>query len=83
MPGASTKAKYTFKGSVRVILDCKICFNDVWMNSYNKTHLFETNSHSLFPRWFSESGKLVQNLFSTVAEMTREEEDFLVLLIGA
>ncbi|KAH8113358.1 AAA-domain-containing protein [Phellopilus nigrolimitatus] len=48
---------------------------------YAKTHLFEINSHSLFSRWFSESGKLVQNLFSTVGDMAKEEEDFVVLLI--
>ncbi|KLO12810.1 AAA-domain-containing protein [Schizopora paradoxa] len=48
---------------------------------YSKTHLFEINSHSLFSRWFSESGKLVQSLFTTVTEMAREEEDFVVLLI--
>ncbi|KAL5488145.1 hypothetical protein ACEPAI_6253 [Sanghuangporus weigelae] len=51
------------------------------IDRYPKTHLFEINSHSLFSRWFSESGKLVQNLFSTVSEMAREEEDFVILLI--
>ncbi|EJD01058.1 AAA-domain-containing protein [Fomitiporia mediterranea MF3/22] len=48
---------------------------------YSNTYLFEINSHSLFSRWFSESGKLVQNLFSTVTEMAKEEDDFVVLLI--
>ncbi|PAV20714.1 P-loop containing nucleoside triphosphate hydrolase [Pyrrhoderma noxium] len=48
---------------------------------YTKTHLFEINSHSLFSRWFSESGKLVQNLFSTVGDMAKEDDEFIVLLI--
>ncbi|KAI5118553.1 hypothetical protein M0805_002933 [Coniferiporia weirii] len=48
---------------------------------YTQTHMFEINSHSLFSRWFSESGKLVQSLFSTVGDMAREEDDFVVLLI--
>ena len=48
---------------------------------YAKTHLFEINSHSLFSRWFSESGKLVQSLFSTISEIAREKDEFVVLLI--
>ncbi|KIJ26990.1 hypothetical protein M422DRAFT_105855, partial [Sphaerobolus stellatus SS14] len=31
---------------------------------YSHSRLLEINSHSLFSRWFSESGKLVQKLFS-------------------
>ncbi|TDL29268.1 AAA-domain-containing protein [Rickenella mellea] len=48
---------------------------------YPHTRLLEINSHSLFSRWFSESGKLVQNLFSSVGDMIEDEEDFVVLLI--
>ena len=44
--------------------------------------LLEINSHSLFSRWFSESGKLVQRLFSTVNEMVEDEETFVIVLIG-
>ena len=42
----------------------------------------EINSHSLFSRWFSESGKLVQKLFSSIMEMVEEEEMFVIVLIG-
>ena len=49
---------------------------------YPHSRLLEINSHSLFSRWFSESGKLVQRLFSTVTEMVEEEDTFVVVLIG-
>ena len=44
--------------------------------------LVEINSHSLFSKWFSESGKLVQRLFSLVTEMVEDEDAFVVILIG-
>lgn len=33
---------------------------------YRAGTLVEINSHSLFSKWFSESGKLVQRMFKTV-----------------
>ncbi|KAJ3539964.1 hypothetical protein NM688_g6295 [Phlebia brevispora] len=48
---------------------------------YPHSRLLEINSHSLFSRWFSESGKLVQRLFSTVTEMVEDEDTFVVVLI--
>ena len=33
---------------------------------YKYGHLVEVNSHSLFSKWFSESGKLVQKMFEHV-----------------
>lgn len=49
---------------------------------YPHSRLIEINSHSLFSRWFSESGKLVQRLFSTVTDMVDDEDTFVVVLIG-
>ena len=37
--------------------------------SYEFTHLFEINSHSLFSKWFSESGKLVMKMFHQIQEV--------------
>lgn len=55
-----------------------------WLSpSYTSGKLIEINSHSLFSKWFSESGKLVQKLFSMVTEMVEEEETLVVILIGA
>jgi hypothetical protein len=45
--------------------------------------LIEINSHSLFSKWFSESGKLVQRLFAAVTDMVEDESGFVVVLIGA
>lgn len=49
---------------------------------YANSKLVEINSHSLFSRWFSESGKLVQRLFSSVTDMVDDESTFVVVLIG-
>jgi hypothetical protein len=49
---------------------------------YSHGKLVEINSHSLFSKWFSESGKLVQKLFARVTEMVEDESGFVVVLIG-
>lgn len=49
---------------------------------YTRGRLVEINSHSLFSKWFSESGKLVQKLFARVNEMVDDESGFVVVLIG-
>ena len=51
--------------------------------SYSQARLLEINSHSLFSRWFSESGKLVQRLFNSITELTEDEDTFVIVLIGA
>ncbi|EIW82235.1 AAA-domain-containing protein [Coniophora puteana RWD-64-598 SS2] len=48
---------------------------------YSQSRLLEINSHSLFSRWFSESGKLVQRLFNNINEMIEDEDCFVVVLI--
>ncbi|KAL1742430.1 P-loop containing nucleoside triphosphate hydrolase protein [Schizophyllum fasciatum] len=48
---------------------------------YSQARLLEINSHSLFSKWFSESGKLVQRLFNNITELVDEEDTFLVVLI--
>ncbi|KAJ7228874.1 P-loop containing nucleoside triphosphate hydrolase protein [Mycena pura] len=48
---------------------------------YSQARLLEINSHSLFSKWFSESGKLVQRLFTSITELVEEEDTFLVVLI--
>lgn len=49
----------------------------------NYTHgkLIEINSHSLFSKWFSESGKLVHRLFDMVLELLKDRSGFVVVLI--
>ncbi|GAA5991775.1 hypothetical protein JCM10908_001136 [Rhodotorula pacifica] len=48
---------------------------------YDHGKLVEINSHSLFSKWFSESGKLVQRLFAQVTNLVEEEGSFVVVLI--
>lgn len=48
---------------------------------YTHGKLVEINSHSLFSKWFSESGKLVQRLFSMITEMVEDDDAFVVVLI--
>ncbi|TRM68305.1 P-loop containing nucleoside triphosphate hydrolase protein [Schizophyllum amplum] len=48
---------------------------------YSQARLLEINSHSLFSKWFSESGKLVQRLFNNITELVDEDDSFLVVLI--
>ena len=50
--------------------------------SYPHSRLLEINSHSLFSRWFSESGKLVQKLFGSVMDLVEDDDTFVVVLIG-
>ena len=43
--------------------------------------MVEVNSHSLFSKWFSESGKLVQKMFSHVQELIDDPVAFVCVLI--
>ncbi|QRV72868.1 AAA family ATPase [Ceratobasidium sp. AG-Ba] len=43
--------------------------------------LMELNAHSLFSRWFSESGKLVQRAFAGIMEMADDPDLFLIVLL--
>lgn len=48
---------------------------------YPSSQLIEINAHSLFSRWFSESGKLVHRLFAHIGEMVADEDSLIILLI--
>lgn len=48
---------------------------------YATGQLVEINAHSLFSKWFSESGKLVMKLFSRIREMADDEDSFVCVLI--
>ena len=36
---------------------------------YQQGHLIEVNAHSLFSKWFSESGKMVLGMFTKIREI--------------
>ncbi|XP_047332454.1 pachytene checkpoint protein 2 homolog [Impatiens glandulifera] len=48
---------------------------------YSQCQLIEVNAHSLFSKWFSESGKLVAKLFQKIQEMIEEENNLVFVLI--
>ncbi|XP_062224820.1 pachytene checkpoint protein 2 homolog [Phragmites australis] len=54
-----------------------ICFK----SRYSMCQLIEVNAHSLFSKWFSESGKLVAKLFQKIHEMVEEESNLVFVLI--
>ena len=47
---------------------------------YPSCQLIEVNAHSLFSKWFSESGKLVTALFGKIREAV-DDEDCLVFVL--
>ncbi|XP_020246677.1 pachytene checkpoint protein 2 homolog isoform X2 [Asparagus officinalis] len=48
---------------------------------YSLCQLVEVNAHSLFSKWFSESGKLVAKLFQKIQEMVEDESNLVFVLI--
>ncbi|VDP33800.1 unnamed protein product [Soboliphyme baturini] len=48
---------------------------------YDSGQLIEVNSHSLFSKWFSESGKLVLKLFSTITALLQDPRSLTFILI--
>ncbi|KAF8072859.1 PCH2 [Scenedesmus sp. PABB004] len=48
---------------------------------YTSSQLVEVNAHSLFSKWFSESGKLVSKLFAAVTELVEEPAALVFVLI--
>lgn len=48
---------------------------------FPQSQLVEINAHSLFSKWFSESGKLVTKLFQKIQEFVEEEDTLVFLLI--
>jgi len=48
---------------------------------YKVGQLIEINSHSLFSKWFSESGKLVQKMFSEIRDLIEDPNAFVCVLI--
>ncbi|CAG2161930.1 unnamed protein product [Oppiella nova] len=48
---------------------------------YKSSQLIEINSHSLFSKWFSESGKLVMKLFERIKEFVETDDQLILVLI--
>lgn len=52
-----------------------------YLPRYQFVHLVEINSHSLFSKWFSESGKLVMKLFAQIREIVEHPQSLVCILI--
>ena len=48
---------------------------------YPQSQLLEVNAHSLFSKWFSESGKTVMAMFARIREMLEDGDAFVAVLI--
>ncbi|CAK0750807.1 hypothetical protein CVIRNUC_002019 [Coccomyxa viridis] len=48
---------------------------------FARGQLIEVNAHSLFSKWFSESGKLVSRLFAKITELVEEEDSLVCVLL--
>lgn len=49
---------------------------------FSHGRMIEINSHSLFSKWFSESGKQVAKLFQHISELLSDGDLFVCVLIG-
>jgi hypothetical protein len=49
--------------------------------SGHAVHLLEIKAHELFSKWFSESGKLIARMFDEIEELTRNECNFVFVLV--
>jgi hypothetical protein len=49
--------------------------------TYQTSSLIEVNAHSLFSKWFSESGKLVTKLFEKIGDLCDDETCLVFVLV--
>jgi len=82
MPCSGPKVVYSTFSPVRFLPLSLISSTLNTRFRYTQARLLEIHSHSLFSKWFSESGKLVQRLFTSITELVEEEDGFVVVLIG-
>ena len=57
------------------------CLAVQYRRPYPSGVLLEINAHSLFSKWFSESGKLIGRLFGKIQEVVEDEESLVFVLI--
>ncbi|XP_033096248.1 pachytene checkpoint protein 2 homolog [Anneissia japonica] len=69
----------TGKTSLCKALAQKLCIR--LSDRYTYGQLIEINSHSLFSKWFSESGKLVMKMFQKIQELIDDPNSLVCVLI--
>ncbi|NXP99621.1 PCH2 protein, partial [Vidua macroura] len=60
---------------------CKALAQKLIIRLYRYGQLIEINSHSLFSKWFSESGKLVTKMFQKIQELVDDRDALVFVLI--
>jgi SpoVK/Ycf46/Vps4 family AAA+-type ATPase len=71
----------TGKTSLCRALAQKLTIRVTQSNRFDDGVLMEINSHSLFSKWFSESGKLVQKMFDEIKRKVSNPRTFVCVLI--
>ena len=71
----------TGKTSLCKALAQKATIRLVEERNFTSGALVEINSHSLFSKWFSESGKLVQRMFDEIKKKMEDQNCFVCVLI--
>ena len=71
----------TGKTSLCKALAQKATIRLVEESHFSSGALVEINSHSLFSKWFSESGKLVQRMFDEIKKKMEDKNCFVCVLI--
>jgi len=71
----------TGKTSLCKALAQKLTIRVIQSNRFDDGVLVEINSHSLFSKWFSESGKLVQKMFEEIKSKVNNSKTFVCVLI--
>ena len=69
----------TGKTSLCKALAQKLCVR--LSHRYTSGVLIEVNAHSLFSRWFSESGKMVLKLFDSIRELAESDPDMFCAVV--
>lgn len=82
MQGSGPESRHPTVCQVSCILPMLEHWTPLTRNRYEHTKLVEVHSHSLFSKYFSESGKLVGKLFSQINEMVHSASTFVVVMIG-
>lgn len=50
-------------------------------DSYTEFQLIEINAHSLFSKWFSESGKLINKIFDNIRDYAENKDALIFVLV--
>lgn len=72
---------FSFEGKTSLLKALAHKLSIVLSERFENGQLLEINSHSLFSKWFSESGKLVSKIFTRLREEIEKKESFVCILI--